>query len=54
MEIRIFRNIIEYLGKKIERKNNVMTTTSSAILKNSIYVGKFSKQTSFQKATFTL
>ena len=27
---------------------------ASGILKNSIYVGEFSKQTSFQKATFTL
>ena len=53
MEIRIFRNVIEYLAKKIERKNDFMMI-SSGILKNSIYVGEFSKQTLFQKATFTL
>ena len=52
MEIRIFRNFIEYLGKKIERKNDVMTMISSGILKKSIYVVEFSKQTSFQEATF--
>ena len=38
----------------IERKNDVMTMISSGILKNSIHVGEFSKQTSFQIATFTL
>ena len=54
MEIRIFRNFIEYLAKKIERKNDVMMMISSGILKNSIYVGEFTKQTLFQKATFTL
>ena len=45
---------MEYLAKKIERKNDVMTMIFSAILKNSIYVGEFSKQTLFQIATFTL
>ena len=54
MEIRIFRNFKEYLAKKIERKNDVMMMISSGILKNSIYVGEFNKQTLFQKATFTL
>ena len=54
MEIRIFRNFIEYLGKKIERKNDVLTMISSGILKKSIYVVEFSKQTSFQEVTFTL
>ena len=54
MGIRIFRNFIEYLTKKIERKNVVMTIISSGTLKNTIYVGEFSKQTLFQKATFTL
>ena len=33
MEIRIFRNLIEYLEKKIER-NHVMTMISSGLLKN--------------------
>ena len=56
MEIKIFKNFIEYLAKKIERKNDVMTMMmiSSGILKNSTYVGEFSKQTSFEIATFTL
>ena len=48
MEIKVFKNFIEYLAKKIERKNDFMTMISSGILKNSTYVGEFSKQTSFQ------
>ena len=52
--MRIFRNSIEYLAKKIERKNDVMAMISSGILKNRIYIREFTKQTLFQKATFTL